>query len=135
MVDLLFIATGQICTEGAGCSLSSVIFNALLNIGDISATDLFRELIGSIKDLFSSKTGIFALAATVGVAATGAAIFARTEIILFIPIAATLSIMAGDFVFIASYLASINPLLATFIMAPIIIIYVITLVDWVKGRD
>ena len=69
-IDLLFIATGQVCSSEAGCSLGSIIFNAILNLADFNASTFFGELIGNIGDLFNSGTGIFALvvgsAVTVG---------------------------------------------------------------------
>ncbi len=131
--DLFFIATGQICSQGT-CSLGSIIFNAILNIGSISLTDLFVELIGSIGLVFNSVTGILSIGAAGGVILT--TFLASKEFrILLIPISFTLAVIASDFVIISSYLISQNVILGTLIMAPLIIIYVFTVVEWLIGRD
>ena len=131
--DLFFLATGQICAHGV-CTLTSIIFNAILDVGKISTTQLFSELIGNISNLFNSSTGIAALGAS-GAVTIGAFIMTKEFRVLLIPIALTLALLVNDFVVIGTYLASLNPILAVFIMAPISIIYILTVVEWLIGKD
>ncbi|KKK69669.1 hypothetical protein LCGC14_2931710 [marine sediment metagenome] len=131
--DLFFIATGQICSQDA-CGLGSIIFNAVLNLGSMPLTDLFSAFIGDALNLFSSATGIAALGVSGGVI-IATFIATREFRVLLIPIALTLALIAGDFVIITSYLISLNVLLATFIMGPLSIIYVFTILEWLIGKD
>ena len=132
-VDLFFIATGQICSGGT-CSIGSLIFNSILNIGNIPLGQLFTDFIGDFANLFSSGTGIAALI-TAGGVTIGAFLVTKEFRLLLIPITFTLALIGSDFVVIAVYLLSLNKLLATFIMAPIIIIYIFTIVEWLVGKD
>lgn len=133
VIDLLFIMTGQICNNGA-CSLGSIIIQTALNLQNGVGMALFNEIIGSLTDLFTSSTGLFSLFAGAATIIAGIA-FRQSDTVLFIPIGATFAIMASDFVFIYVYLASLNFYLATIVMAPIIIIYIISVVEWVRGKD
>lgn len=133
-IDLLLVTTGQICNAGVGCSLSSNIFNAILQIGDVQFSQLFTELIGSIISKFSSTTGILSLIAT-GAVIVGSFYATREFRILLIPMVFTLALVTGDLVFITQVLFSYNKVLATFIMAPLSIIYILTIIDWFKGSD
>lgn len=132
-IDLFFIVTGQICNSSVGCSLNSIIFNSLLNIDQVTNFSFFTELIGNIGDLFSSVTGLAALA--LGTTVVVGSLFIPGEIRFFIPITLSLALLISDYVFIASYLVSLNVVLGTFIMAPLIVIYVITVVEWLRGKD
>lgn len=132
-IDLFFISTGQVCSQGS-CSLGSNIFNVILNLGNASATELWKELISSTADLTNSTTGILALLGT-GAVIVGAFFATKSELLLFIPITATLALVTNDLIFIFSYLNGLNSILATFIMAPLIIIYVLTVVEWLRGKD
>lgn len=131
--NLLFIATGQVCSGGT-CSLGSIIFNALLNLGSISLTDLFAELLGDALNMFNSTTGLAALITGGGVL-IGAFVATKEFRLLLIPIAITMSFIAADFVVLFSYLLSLNAVLATFIMGPLMIIYVLTVIEWLIGKD
>lgn len=133
VVDLLFVMTGQLCAQGT-CSLGSIIFQTAINLQDGVNGQLFTELIGSIGDLFSSGTGLLALFASAATVIAGIT-FAKSDNLLFIPIAATFAIMANDFIFIFEYLASLNIYLATLTMAPITIIYLVSVLEWVRGKD
>lgn len=133
MVDLVFIATGQICNSGV-CTLSSIIFNAILNLGEIPLTQLFSEFIGNALSLFNSGTGLAALL-TAGGVIIGTFIASKEFRILLIPISFTLALLAADLVVISAYLFSLNPVLGTMIMAPLSIIYVFTIVEWLVGKD
>ena len=142
-VDLLFIMTGQICAVGE-CSLGSTIFGSIINLvdnvngGDITTTQIFRELIGDVSggivELFKSPTGIAALFGT-GAVIIGAFFATKQFNILFIPITVTLALLTSDLVFIAKTLFVLNLWLGVLIMIPLIIIYMIVVVSWLKGQD
>lgn len=132
-IDLLFITTGQLAL-GGNVSVGSILLNAIINLADVQSGTFFQELIGDITDLFNSSTGIASLITGVTVA-VGTLLLTSSELRIFIPIGLTLSLLTADFVVIAVYLIGINPVLATFIMAPVIILYVLTIPEWLKGRD
>ncbi len=132
-IDMFFLATGQLCGTGT-CSLSTILLNAIINLGTLNGTAFFSELIGGFFSLFSSKTGFAALIATGGVL-VGSILAVRNITILFIPLAFTFALLAGDFVLIFIYLLSFSPVLATFIMAPLTIIYILTVVEWLRLKD
>lgn len=134
-IDLFFIITGQIVPTGqpGSGSISSILFNAILNVGDLTFTELFKEAIGNVANLFNSATGIAAF--VFGSAVTIGAIFTRSDSILYAVIGFSFSLLTADFVFIFAYLSTFNVILATMLMAPMALIYVITVVEWVKGRD
>jgi len=129
VVDILFIFTGQLPS-----SLSSIILNAILSLGTVPTSELMLSFVGDIFASLSSTTGILALAAAAGTVAVGT-IFSRSDTILFIPMALTLALVGSDLVYIAAYLSGLNLFLSTIIMAPIIIIYTITVAEWVRGKD
>ncbi|KKN65947.1 hypothetical protein LCGC14_0476500 [marine sediment metagenome] len=133
MIDLFFIATGQICNTTVGCSLGSIILNSVIDIQNILSLSFFTEFIGQITSLFDSATGIGSL--ILGGTVIVGSLFIPSEQRIFIPIAFSLSLLASDFVFIGSYLISLNPVLGTFLMVPLITIYVFTVVEWVKNKD
>ena len=132
-IDLLFLATGQICSVD-DCTLSSVIFGAIMNIKDVTFTQFFIELIGDLTEKFSSLTGILSLGAAGAVIVT--AFVATKEFrILLIPMFLTLAVIASDFVTIGNRLISMNHVLGSFIMIPIILIYSLVVVEWLIGKD
>ncbi len=132
-LDLFLIATGQICNSGNGCSLGSIIFNALINIENVTASTFFSDFIGDIKNLFFSGTGFTSLALGAGVLI--GSFFIPGDIRFFIPISISLALLTSDLVFIAAYFISINAVLGTMIFVPIILIYILTIVEWLRGRD
>ena len=132
-IDLFFIATGQICSSGAGCSLGSIVLNSLLNLENVTSLSFFTDLIGDIGNLFNSGTGIAAL--ITGAVVLIGSLFIPGDIRFFIPITFSLALLTSDFVFIAAYLISLNAVLGTFIMAPLIVIYILATVEWLRGKD
>ena len=132
-LDLFFIATGQACTVDVGCNIGSIVLNSLLNLENVTALTFFTDLIGNIGDLFNSGTGIAALA--LGATVLIGSLFIPGDIRFFLPVTLTLSLLTTDFVFIAGILISLNAILGTFIMAPIILIYILTVVEWLRGKD
>ncbi len=132
-IDLLLIITGQICSEDS-CSLGSIIFGSILDLRNINVSTWFLNLIGDFFSLFTSGVGIASLIATGGVL-IGAFFATREFKVLFIPMALTLALVAGDLVFIYNKLFNLNPVLSTLIMAPMILIYLFNIVEWIRGKD
>ncbi len=132
-IDLFFITTGQICSQGA-CSLTSILFNAVLDLNNFSFTQFFTDLIGNASSIFSSTTGLMSLFIG-GSVLVGSIFGSKSDLLTVLPVTAALALLASDFVFIASYLLSINVILATFVMAPITIMYGIVVIDWWRGKD
>ncbi len=120
LIDLIFLITGQLTSS----SPTSIIINAILDPANIEASQLFVLLI----------TGGISLLA-VGAAVVVGVISRSFEIVLFIPVAISLSVLIGDFATVFVYLASINVVWATIIMAPIMVLFVMTIVEWLRGKD
>lgn len=129
-IDLFFIITGQLGNQ----SISSIIFDSILNFQNITGTELFKEFIGDIANLASSTVGFLALLATGGVI-VGAFIATKEFRILLIPITFTLALVAGDLITINLRLIEANAILASLIMIPLTIIYIFSVVEWLKGSD
>jgi len=121
-VDIIFIITGQNIPN----SPTSIILNAVIDPTNIKTSQLFVVLFG--------VAGIAGLAALSGVS-TGIVSRAGVDIIGFAAIAATLVLLVGDFLAIFSFLKNINPTLAVIIMSPITAIFVITIAEWLRGKD
>ncbi|KKL78219.1 hypothetical protein LCGC14_2027020 [marine sediment metagenome] len=119
-IDLLFLITGQLSVN----SPTSVIMGAILSPGSMTTSQWWSLLI----------TGGIALL-TVGAAVVVGVISRSFELIIFIPMAVALAALVGDFATVFVYLASFNIVLATVIMTPIMIIFVITIVEWLRGKD
>ncbi len=133
-IDLFFIATGVACA-GSSCTLSSVIFNAIISLDTLTFGQMFSELIGNVSDIGNSTAGFAALLVGGGIAITAAFLATRQIELLLIPVAATFGLITGDFIIIASYLFAENSVLGMFVMAPISIIYVLTVLEWWRGKD
>lgn len=136
-IDMFFIATGQTCNQNA-CSLNSILFNAIINLTTLNASQFFSQLIGDATNfagsLFSSSTGILSLFVASAVT-IGSFLFSSSDTRLFLPLAATFALISNDFIFISSRLVQISPVLALFIMAPLVLIYLVTVVEWLRGKD
>ena len=132
-IDILLLITGQYCSA-VDCTLSSMIFNAILDFGDITVTQLFSELIGDLLNKLSSATGLLSLGIT-GAVLIGAFVTTKEFRLLLIPMALSLALLASDFVTIGTRLISLNPVLGTLVMAPITITYVMVIAEWWRGKD
>ncbi len=119
-IDLLFLITGQLGQN----SPTSIIINSFLDPGNINTGQLWVLLI----------TGGISLL-TVGAAVVVGIVSRSFEIVIFIPIAIGLAALIGDFATIFVYLASFNVVIATLVMAPIMILFVMTIVEWLRGKD
>ncbi len=133
-IDLLLLITGQFCV-GGDCTLSSILFNAILNIGDSTKTTFFSELIGNLDNKTGSLVGILSLFIGAGAVLIGGFLATKDLRLLLIPMMLTMALLASDFVTIAARLISLNPILGTMIMAPITIMYYVVVVEWWRGKD
>ena len=129
---ILAIVTGQINLDTTD-SITSVFINAILDFGEFSFTQLVGNVLGDLKDYVSSRAGILSLAASAGVA-IGAYLSTSSDQRMYIPVAFTFSLLTTDIITIFNNFG-LNPVLRAFIMIPIGIIYVIVIVDWLRGRD
>lgn len=131
-IDLVLLVTGQFCSSGS-CTLSSIIFNAIINFSSTTTQVFFKELIGDLTNVLLSPTGIFSVGVT-GAVVVG--FLATKEFrLLLIPMAMTWGVLAKDFVTIAVRLISLNPILGAMIMIPLTLIYILTIVEWWKISD
>lgn len=130
MIDMFFLVTGQLTG-----TLTSLIFESLLQIGQVSASEFFTNLIGNASNLTGSTVGLLSLLSA-GAVVIGAFLATREIQLLFIPMTGTLAFFAMDFVSIYNNnLRTANPVLAVMIMAPIILIYFMVAVEWLRGKD
>lgn len=132
MIDIVFIATGVV----SQLTINSVLLEAVFNWQDtnVFSWQFFKDLIGDLWNATTSSAGLLAtLLASAGVVA--GYILNPSDTKLFIPIAAVLAIIGQDFIVVGQKLAQINELLATIVIAPIALLYILTILDWVRGRD
>lgn len=128
-LDLIFILTGQINFS----SIGSIIINGIINLKSLTLTDLFSQIIGQVGSLASSSSGLASL--ILGGLVTIGTIFSKSDTILFIPVGITFGLLTSDLILIGTYLSSLNSILATVLIAPLGIIYILTVMEWVRGKD
>ena len=129
-LDLFFIITGQI----GDLSLTSIFFNALIDLQGSASSEFMASLLGTMLTWALSTTGVASILGGVAVVAIGVTT-GRSDLILFIPIGLTLALIGGDLVLIFGYLLSLNVIVGTLIGGPILLVYVLTILDWLKGKD
>lgn len=123
-IDLLFIITGQLTINDT--NPSSLILKAIIDPQTILSTDFFKT---------------FFVVAGVSVLTIGGAVLvgiinkAGIDILGFATATVLLTGLAGDYITIWNILRAANPILATLIFAPIIVIFIFVLVEWVRGKD
>ncbi len=135
MIDILLLGTGQMCIIENGdqqCSLGSIVFNGIVNLADLKFSEFFRELVGDAVNLFNSDTGFTSLIIG-GIVTLGAVAFSSSDNRIFIPIAVTLGLLTADWVFL--FKSMDNILLGTLIFAPLAMAYILTVLDWIRGKD
>lgn len=120
-IDLMFLITGQLTTV----SPTSIIIGAVLNPETMLTTKFYLIFLGLV--------GIAGIAATAGV--TSGIVTRGIDVLAFTAMALALSTMLGDFISIFLVLRSINIVLATVIMAPLIMLFVVTIAEWLRGKD
>ena len=120
IIDLLFIITGQIEAGGNLSIIGSLIANPA------SKTSLFFLL-------FLGITGIASLVASSSV--SSGIITRGADILVFTSMALAMASMLGDFATIYMVLRGQNEILATLIMVPIMGLFVMTIAEWLRGKD
>ena len=120
-IDLMFLITGQL----AGDSPTSIIIRAFLDPANIKTSAFWSTFLGIV--------GIAGIAATAGV--TSGIVTRGIDVLAFTAMALALSLLIGDFVTIYVFLSSLNRVLATLVMAPILMLFVVTIVEWLRGKD
>lgn len=120
-VDMLFLITGQLDVNSA----SSIVTGAILNPTAFKTSVFFLTFLG--------VAGIAGLIATAGVT-TGVLVNA-TNVLAFIAMAIAMIGLLGDFITIFNTLSNYNFVLAVVIMAPIIMLFAVTLAEWLRGKD
>ena len=75
---------------------------------------------------------VVTITAMVGVA-TALAVFLRTDTAIFAPMVAVLLNFAWDFLSVVGKVAATSPEIAMLVFAPIIVVYVLTVLEWWRG--
>jgi len=119
IVDLLFLTTGQLTLD----SPSSIIISAIQNPERIKDVSFWAILV----------TGIGALGIVAGVVA--GFVTKQADIFYFVTMGSSLALLIGDYIAIFIYLNAINSVVATLIMSPIIIVFTLVIVEWLRGKD
>lgn len=121
ILDIFFLITGQLNLD----SSTSFVTGAILNPSAIRTSIFFGVFLG--------LGGIAVLVATSGV--TTGILAVGTNVLAFTAMALVLAGLLGDFVTIFNTLSAHNLVLATVIMAPIIMLVVVTIAEWLRGKD
>lgn len=121
IIDILFLVTGQLGVE----SVTSLISNAILDPSSITFSTFWTAMIGD--------GGIGAIA--VGVGVTVGSLISATNVIVFLPMGLVFAVLIGDYLTIYNLLADSNPVLATMIMVPVMMAFIITVVEWIRAKD
>lgn len=120
-IDILLLVTGQIDLA----SPTSVITGAILDPTNFKTSAFFI--------LFLGIAGILGLASTSGV--TTGALVSATNVLAFTAMAVAMTALLGDFITLYLNLRVFNEVLALIIMAPIIMVFAMTLAEWLRGKD
>ena len=107
-----------------GTTINSQILNILMHPENLSFSDFFREY------LLASITG----AALVGTIIIGF-VTKNTELAAMTGFAIFLGTVLFDFIAVYSVIAEFSKVLALVFFAPAMFLFVITIVDWWRGRD
>lgn len=120
-IDILFLITGQLDIS----SPLSVVTGAILDPSAIRTSVFFL--------LFLGVGGIAALVSTSSVSS---GILTRiSDILIFTVMAVAMTGLLGDFLIIFLYLKDQNLILATVLFVPILLIFVMTIAEWLRGKD
>ena len=121
IIDILFLITGQLNLD----SNTSMVTGAILNPTAFKTSVFFL--------LFFGAVGIGGLIATSGV--TTGILSTGTNILAFTGMALAMTGLLGDFITIFNTLRDYNVVLATIVMAPILLLFTVTLAEWLRGKD
>ena len=120
-VDIFFLITGQLNLD----SSTSIVTGAILNPSAFKTSVFFL--------LFLGVAGIAGLVSTAGV--TTGVIFSATNVLSFTAMAVAMTGLLGDFITIYNSLAVQNEVLAIVIMAPLLMLFAVTIAEWLRGKD
>ncbi len=120
-VDILFLITGQLNLDSG----TSIVTGAILNPSAFKTSVFFL--------LFLGAAGIGGLIATSGV--TSGTLVTATNVLAFTAMAISMGGLLGDFITIYLSLRVYNEVLAIVIMAPIIMLFAVTIAEWLRGKD
>ncbi len=120
-IDIIFLVTGQL----EKISPTSIILNAFTDPASMKSTQFYVVFLGA--------AGISAIASTGGV--TTGIVTRGIDILAFTLMALALATMLGDFVTIYTTLNEYNAVLATILMAPLLMLFVVTIAEWLRGKD
>lgn len=120
-VDMLFLVTGQLDLN----SSTSIISSAILDPSLFKTSAFFL--------LFLGTAGIAGLIASSGV--TTGALVSATNVLAFTFMAVSMTALLGDFITVYLILNASNEVLSKLIMAPIIMMFAVTLAEWLRGKD
>lgn len=120
-VDILFLITGQLDISSA----TSVVTGAILDPSTFKTSVFFL--------LFLGAAGIAGLASTSGV--TTGTLISATNVLAFTVMAIAMIGLLGDFITIFVYLNAQNQVLAKVVMAPILMLFAVTIAEWLRGKD
>lgn len=119
-LDLLLLITGQLSLS----SPTSVIINAILDPAGMTSSGWWILLItGGIATITIFSTVVAGL------------VTRNIDILIFVPFAIGFSFLLGDFVTVYILLASYNIVLGTLIMAPVMVVFGLTVLEWLRGKD
>jgi len=105
---------------------TSDFLNILLNIGDIKSSQLW--------DLILGPFGFFTLMG--GLAILSSLFFrANPEQVYLIPIVTYFLSLGFDFLLIFNKVYSVNSVIAVLIFSPVFLLYIVTVVEWYRGKD
>lgn len=119
IVDILFLLTGQLAID----SPSSLIIAAIQDPSALTGLNWWVIIINQISILALTSTVVVGL------------VTRASDILVWIPTSLVFSVLIGDYLTIYNTLASINTPLAIAIMSPILIVFALTLLEWVRGKD
>ena len=80
--------------------------------------------------------GVGGIAALVSTSSVSSGILTRiSDILIFTVMAVAMTGLLGDFLIIFLYLKDQNLILATALFVPILLIFVMTIAEWLRGKD
>lgn len=120
-IDILFLITGQLDVSSG----TSIITGAILDPSLFKTSVFFGVFLGI--------AGISGLLATSGV--NIGPILSATNVLSFTLMAVAMIGLLGDFITIFVTLRAFNEVWAIVIMAPIIMLFAVTIAEWLRGKD
>ena len=117
-LTLLFYFTGLL-----GETANSTLLNLLLNPENIASTSFTTAILTAILGI--STVGVIAIGLVTG----------NIELAIMSPVAAYMLALGWDFVSVAQVVIAQDKVIGILLFAPILLLYVITIIEWWRGRD